>query len=90
MSVQKTVMVGDVPLGEGNPIAFILGPCQLENRAHAMMMAERVSNACKPTGSKFIFKASFDKANRSSIKSARDIGIEEGLPILSEVRDTFG
>ena len=51
MSTQKTVMVGDVPFGGGHPIAFIMGPCQLENRDHAMMMAERVANACAPTGS---------------------------------------
>ena len=52
MSTQKTVMVGDVPFGGDNPIAFIMGPCQLENRDHAMMMAERVANACAPTGIK--------------------------------------
>ena len=90
MSTQKTVMVGDVPFGGDNPIAFIMGPCQLENRDHAMMMAERVANACAPTGSKFVFKTSYDKANRSSITSARGIGMDEGLRILGEVRDTFG
>ena len=90
MSTQKTVMVGDVPFGGDNPIAFIMGPCQLENRDHAMMMAERVANACAPTGSKFVFKTSYDKANRSSITSARGIGMDEGLGILGEVRDTFG
>ena len=90
MSTQKTVMVGDVPFGGDNPIAFIMGPCQLENRDHAMMIAERVANACAPTGSKFVFKTSYDKANRSSITSARGIGMDEGLRILGEVRDTFG
>lgn len=90
MSTQKTVMVGDVPFGGDNPIAFVVGPCQLENRDHAMMMAERVANACAPTGSKFVFKTSYDKANRSSITSARGIGMDEGLRILAEVRDTFG
>jgi 2-dehydro-3-deoxyphosphooctonate aldolase (KDO 8-P synthase) len=53
-------------------------------------MAERVANACAPTGSKFVFKTSYDKANRSSITSARGIGMDEGLRILAEVRDTFG
>jgi 2-dehydro-3-deoxyphosphooctonate aldolase (KDO 8-P synthase) len=53
-------------------------------------MAERVANACAPTGSKFVFKTSYDKANRSSITSARGIGMDEGLRILGEVRDTFG
>lgn len=55
-----------------------------------MMMAERVANACPPTGSKFVFKASYDKANCSSIKSARGIGMDEGKRTLGEVRDTFG
>jgi 2-dehydro-3-deoxyphosphooctonate aldolase (KDO 8-P synthase) len=90
MSTQKTVMVGDVRFCGDNPIAFIMGPCQLENRDHAMMMAERVANACVPTGSKSVFKTSYDKANRSLITSARGIGIDEGLRILAEVRDTFG
>ena len=89
MSIQKTVMLGDVPFGGDHPIAFIMGPCQLENRDHAMMMAERVAYACAPTGSKFVFKASYDKANRSSVTSARGIGMEEGLRILEEVRNTF-
>lgn len=86
----KTVAVGDIQIGGKNPISFIAGPCQLENRDHAMMMAEKVAEACAPTGTKFIFKSSYDKANRSSIDAARGIGMEEGLKILAEVRETFG
>ena len=67
MSTQKTVMVGDVPFGGDNPIAFIMGPCQLESRDHAMMMDERVANACAPTGSKFVFKTSYDKLKYSHL-----------------------
>lgn len=87
---QKLVQVGDITFGGNNPIAFIMGPCQLEGRDHALMMAERIAKACAPTGSKFIFKSSYDKANRSSISSSRGVGMEEGLKILAEVRDTFG
>lgn len=90
MSEQKIVNVGDIPFGGDNPIAFIMGPCQLESRDHAMMMAERVAKACAPTESKFVFKTSYDKANRSSIGSARGVGMDEGLRILGEIRDTFG
>lgn len=90
MQPKKTVMIGNVPFGEKQPVSFILGPCQLENRDHAMMMAERITEACAASRSNFVFKASFDKANRSSIKSKRGIGIEDGLEILSEVRKTFG
>jgi 2-dehydro-3-deoxyphosphooctonate aldolase (KDO 8-P synthase) len=86
----KTVTVGDIAIGGKNPISFIAGPCQLENRDHAMMMAEKVAEACAKSGSKFIYKSSYDKANRSSIDAARGIGMDEGLKILGEVRDTFG
>ena len=54
-----------------SPIALITGPCQLESLDHARMMAERIATACAPTGTRFIFKASYDKANRSSLKTAR-------------------
>lgn len=87
---QKIVTVGDIDFGGRNPIAFIAGPCQLENRDHAVMMAEKIAEACAQTGSRFVFKSSYDKANRSSIGAARGIGMEEGLKILAEVRDTFG
>lgn len=87
---QRIVTIGDIPFGGKNPVAFIAGPCQLENRDHALMMAEKVAQACAPSGSQFVFKTSYDKANRSSIGSARGIGMEEGLKILQEVRETFG
>jgi 2-dehydro-3-deoxyphosphooctonate aldolase (KDO 8-P synthase) len=87
---QNIVKVGDIAFGGKNPISFIAGPCQLEGRDHALMMAEKVAEAMAPTGSKFIFKSSYDKANRSSIGSSRGIGMDEGLKILQEVRETFG
>ena len=86
---QKTVKIGDVEIGENQPIAFITGPCQLENRDHAMMMADKISRLCAKNGAQFIFKASYDKANRSSISSARGIGIEEGLRILNDIGHEF-
>jgi 2-dehydro-3-deoxyphosphooctonate aldolase (KDO 8-P synthase) len=89
MSGSNIIKIGDIPIGGSNPLAFILGPCQLENRDHAMFMAEKISKVCSPSSSNFIFKSSFDKANRSSIASARGVGIEEGLKILEEVKLTF-
>ena len=86
---QKTVKIGDIEIGENQPIAFITGPCQLENRDHAMMMADKISRLCAKNGAQFIFKASYDKANRSSISSARGIGIDEGLRILNEIGREF-
>ena len=85
----SVVKIGDISIGGESPLVFILGPCQIENRDHALFMAEKIVNVCKPSSSKFIFKSSFDKANRSSITSSRGIGIEEGLKILEEVKSTF-
>lgn len=86
---QRTVKIGNIDLGADHPIAFITGPCQLENRDHAMMMAEKISNLCTKNGAGYIFKASYDKANRSSISSARGIGMEEGLRILQDISREF-
>ena len=86
---KKTVKIGDIEIGENQPIAFITGPCQLENRDHAMMIADKISRLCEKNGAQFIFKASYDKANRSSISSARGIGIEEGLRILNDIGHEF-
>lgn len=85
----KTVTIGDITLGGQAPIALITGPCQLESLDHARMMAERIAEACAPSGTKFIFKASYDKANRSSIGTARGLGMEQGLEILAQIRAEF-
>ena len=87
--MSKTVNVGDIEIGAHNPIALITGPCQLESLDHARMMAEKIAEACAPTGTKFIFKASYDKANRSSISTARGLGVEKGLEILGRIREEF-
>lgn len=86
----KIVNVSDIRIGGNEPFALIAGPCQLESHDHARMMAEKIAEACAPTGTRFIFKASYDKANRSSLSSQRGIGIEEGLSILDRIRDEFG
>ncbi len=84
------VTVGDIEIGGSNPISLILGPCQLESRDHARMMAEKIAEACAPTGTKFIFKASYDKANRSSLSATRGLGMEKGLQILGDIKAEFG
>jgi 2-dehydro-3-deoxyphosphooctonate aldolase (KDO 8-P synthase) len=86
---QKTIKVGKLKIGANHPIVFITGPCQLESRDHAMMMAEHIARICGRTGSKFIFKSSYDKANRSSVSSARGIGMQEGLRILEDISRAF-
>ena len=86
----KIITVGNIAIGGANPFALITGPCQLENRDHAFMMAETIAEACAKSDTQFIFKASYDKANRSSINTQRGLGIEEGLRILSDIRAAFG
>lgn len=85
----KSISIRDISIGSNAPISLITGPCQMESLDHARMMAEKIAEACAPTGTKFIFKASYDKANRSSINTERGLGIEEGLTILSKIRDEF-
>ena len=86
----KTVSIGEIEIGARNPIALIAGPCQLENLAHAKMMVEKIMEACEATGTQFIFKASYDKANRSSIGTPRGLGLYEGLNILDLIKREFG
>ena len=90
MTTPRIVTVGTIRIGGTHPFALITGPCQLESLDHARMMAEKIAEACAPTGTQFIFKASYDKANRSSIATQRGLGIDEGLSILSKIRDEFG
>ncbi|MCB2014165.1 MAG: 3-deoxy-8-phosphooctulonate synthase [Sphingobium sp.] len=86
----KTVTVGDINISGTEPFALIAGPCQLESLDHARMMAEKIAEACTPTGTPFIFKASYDKANRTSLGGKRGLGIDRGLEILAHIRDEFG
>ncbi len=87
---QKTVQIGDIRIANTSPFALIAGPCQIESRDHAMHVAEEIAKAAGAAGIPWIYKSSYDKANRSSIGAARGIGMEEGLNILAEVRQTFG
>ncbi|MEN9062017.1 3-deoxy-8-phosphooctulonate synthase [Ponticoccus litoralis] len=86
----KTVTVRDIAIGGTAPFALITGPCQLESLDHARMMAEKIAEACAPSGTKFVFKASYDKANRSSISTKRGLGMDEGLTILDQIKTEFG
>ncbi|EKE71953.1 3-deoxy-8-phosphooctulonate synthase [Celeribacter baekdonensis] len=95
-TLAKSVSVGPeglsrpVTLSNTLPFGLIAGPCQLESLDHARMLAERIAEACDATGTPFIFKGSYDKANRSSLSGKRGLGAEAGLTILSKIRDEFG
>jgi 2-dehydro-3-deoxyphosphooctonate aldolase (KDO 8-P synthase) len=83
----STVVVGDVRFGNALPLALIAGPCALESKAHAFEMATALKEIAARVGIGFVYKTSFDKANRTSASSARGIGLEQALPIFSEIRD---
>jgi 2-dehydro-3-deoxyphosphooctonate aldolase (KDO 8-P synthase) len=78
-----------VHVGEHKPLLLIAGPCQIESRDHCLKIAEFLATNIRDLPVSFIFKSSFDKANRTSLAGARGIGIDEGLKILAEVRDSF-
>lgn len=90
MTPSKTIDIAGIPVGGHNPFVLLSGPCQLESLAHARMMAEKIAEACAATGTKFIFKSSYDKANRTSLAGQRGLGIDEGLTVLSKIKDEFG
>lgn len=90
MTTPKHVSIGPVTIGNDLPFVLISGPCQIESRDHAMMMAEKLSGAATKAGVPFVFKSSFDKANRTSVSGQRGIGIDAGLAILAEVKANFG
>ncbi len=84
------VSVGAVRFGNALPLALIAGPCQLESRAHALEMATALKEITQRLGIGLIYKTSFDKANRTSAKSARGLGLEKSLPIFAELREKLG
>ncbi len=90
MTDVRHVTIGPVTLGNDLPLALIAGPCALESRGHALETAGALKEITDELGIGFIYKTSFDKANRTSLASSRGVGLEEGLPILAEVRETVG
>jgi 2-dehydro-3-deoxyphosphooctonate aldolase (KDO 8-P synthase) len=90
MSEKREISLGKLRLGGGNPLFLIAGPCVIESEEHALMVAERVTKITSDAGMPYIFKASYDKANRSSIESFRGPGLAEGLRILRKIKTQFG
>lgn len=81
--------VGNVHFGNGG-LSFLLGPCVVESAQHALYMAQEINDICKHVGVGFVYKSSFDKANRSSIESFRGQGMEFGLEVLAQVKAEIG
>ncbi len=84
------VAVGEVRFGNALPLTLIAGPCALESREHAFEMATALKEITARVGIGFVYKTSFDKANRTSAKSARGVGLEAALPIFADIRDQLG
>src|SRR3984893_10863305 len=88
-SQTKSFQVGPTTFGDGR-LTIIAGPCVIESEEHAMMMARECARRAQDAGLDFVFKTSFDKANRSSIRSFRGVGMETGLGILRHIKSELG
>ena len=86
----KHVSIDKLTVGNDLPLTVIAGPCQLESAEHALMIASAMQKTCAAAGAGFIFKGSFDKANRTSLSGKRGLGIEAGLEVMQAVKDTLG
>ena len=86
----KEIALGRVKIGGNRPLALIAGPCVIENEAATLRCAERLMTICNGVSMPFIFKASYDKANRTSVTSFRGPGLKEGLRILAKVAESMG
>lgn len=84
------VTVGKAVFSNSKPFALIAGPCQLESRNHAMEMAHAVKEITEDLGIGYVFKASYDKANRTSLSASRGIGMAKGLEVFAEIKETYG
>ena len=86
----KHISVADLTIGNDRPLTVIAGPCQLESADHAQMIAGVMKEACAAAGAQYIFKSSFDKANRTSADASRGLGMDKGLAVLSDLRKAIG
>ncbi len=86
----KTISLGKVQIANNLPFTLLAGPCVLESRDHAFMMCEGLKEITSKLGIPFVYKTSFDKANRTSAKAQRGIGLAGAQPVFEEIRNTFG
>ncbi len=84
--MMKDVQIGNLTVSNDRPLLVIAGPCQLESLTHAQMIAGHMAEVCRAAGAQYVFKASYDKANRTSLKGRRGLGMEGGLKVLEAVR----
>lgn len=89
MVEQKTLKIGNVEFGNEKPFVLIGGPCQMQSKEHSLFLAQELHKITKELGIGFVFKASFDKANRTSVGAKRGIGLEKSLQVFSDIKDKF-
>ena len=85
----RTIQVGNIKIANNLPLVLIAGPCQMETRDHALMMASNIKRIADKLNIPFIYKSSFDKANRTSIDGKRGLGLEKTIPIFAEIKKGF-
>lgn len=85
----RKILINNVKISNDLPFVLIAGPCQTESMEHSLMLAQQISEICKKLDIGFIYKSSFDKANRSSISGKRGLGIEKTLPIFAEIKKRY-
>lgn len=90
MNPNSVVQAGKVRIGNDLPIALIAGPCQLESRAHGLEVSAALKEMSETLKIGLVYKTSFDKANRTSLKGRRGLGLRESLPVFAEIRETTG
>jgi 2-dehydro-3-deoxyphosphooctonate aldolase (KDO 8-P synthase) len=90
MIANSVVSLGSVQFGNALPLTLIAGPCQMESRDHAFMMAESLKEMCGRLGMGLVYKSSFDKANRTSLKGRRGMGLEKSLAVFADIRKALG
>ena len=86
----KQVNVGDLTIANNKPLTLLAGPCQLESADHAQMIAGTLKEACDAAGAQYVFKGSFDKANRTSLNAKPALGLDAGLKVLEGVKKAIG
>jgi 2-dehydro-3-deoxyphosphooctonate aldolase (KDO 8-P synthase) len=89
MKLNSTVNIGNVAFGNHLPFSLIAGPCQMQSRDHAIMMATRLKEICTRLNIGLVYKSSFDKANRTSLNGTRGLGLEKSLAVFAEIKESL-
>ena len=90
MIANSVVSLGNVSFGNALPLTLIAGPCQMQSRDHAFMMAGRLKDICNRLGIGLVYKSSFDKANRTSLSGTRGMGLEKSLAVFADIKSQLG